>query len=136
MGGKGSGTKSQTYKAMKVQEVLNLSEEKLIRVLRGETDLPESKVVSVALELYKKRIPQKMEGIQGQNQLTVVKIIKNHLPNHSGEVVDVDAISEVEKEAEKVVDDRLLRLQQKIERSRNTLYSSQNEKIRPDTTEE
>ena len=71
---------SQTYQVKRAQKVLKLSEQKLIAALEGKTDLPEKEVMKIALELYKRRVPNQVEGTPGGNQLTLIKIIKNHVP--------------------------------------------------------
>jgi hypothetical protein len=100
VGGPGSGKKSQSFKVTKAKEILKLSEAKIIKVLKGETTLPEKVVVDVALELYKRRIPTQIEGQAGNNSLTVVKIIKNHLPDSHGDVFDIE--THADEIAEKV----------------------------------
>ncbi len=79
----------RTLKAFKVQEVINLSETILIRVLKEQTNLPFKTVANVALELYKRRVPAKTESVEGANKLTILKIVKNHVPIKKAETIDV-----------------------------------------------
>jgi hypothetical protein len=88
--------------ALKVQEIINLSENKLIQVLKGNTSLPERTVVSVALELYKRRVPAKVETEAQGNRLTVIKIIKNHMPSKQDKELEV--IDAVDAEVDRVID--------------------------------
>lgn len=81
---------SQTYQVKRAQKVLKLSEQKLIAALEGKTDLPEKEVMRIALELYKRRVPNQVEGPAAGNQLTLIKIIKNHVP----EAVVINTVAE------------------------------------------
>ncbi len=93
--------------AFKVQEIVNLSENMLIRVLKGQTSLPERTVVSVALELYKRRVPQKVESEGGGNKLTVIKIVKNHMPSkQSQELEKIDVVDAVEAEVDNIIESK------------------------------
>ena len=77
---KGSRPAERALTSFKIQEIINLSESVLIRVLKGETQLPFNTVATVALELYKRRVPAKVEADSSGNKLTVIKIVKNHVP--------------------------------------------------------
>lgn len=79
----------RNLKVFKLQEILNLSESVLIRVLSGKTNLPLKTVVGVALELYKRRVPAKVEAAAGSNQLTIIKVVKNHIPIKEENQVDI-----------------------------------------------
>jgi hypothetical protein len=85
----GSRPAGRDLRTFKVQEIITLSENKLIEVLKGTTSLPEKKVVDVALELYKRRVPAKVESVEGGNKLTILKIVKNHVPIKQAETIDV-----------------------------------------------
>lgn len=109
---------SQTYIAKRVQKILDLAEEKLINVLNGTTKVPEKLLVQVALEIYKRRIPQKVEPQEGANQLTVVKIVKNHLPNADGDVVDITAASgKVEELADNIINTKAKLINEKMKQA-------------------
>lgn len=114
---------SQTYIAKRVQEILDLSEGKLLQVLQGKTKIPEKMVVQVALEIYKRRIPTKVENEHTGSQLTIVKIVKNHLPDKEGEVIDLPRgnFEKVEEVAEEVVNDRVKKINEKIKKSASSL---------------
>ena len=77
----GSRPAERALRTMKVQEIINLSEGVLLRVLKGETNLPLKMVAEVALELYKRRVPAKSEESGKEGQITMIKIIKNHIPS-------------------------------------------------------
>lgn len=77
---KGSRSADIILKAKKIQEIINLSEAQLIKVLKGQTKLSEKTVVNVALELYKRRVPTKVESDGKGDSLTLIKIVKNHVP--------------------------------------------------------
>jgi hypothetical protein len=113
---------SQTYKIARANEVLALSEEKLIKVLKGEVKLPERVIVQVALELYKRRIPQHVEGGGPANSLTIIKIVKNHLPNNSGETIDIGSIGSTEV-LDKVVDEKIRAINAKIKEKTDAQYT-------------
>ena len=103
---KGSRPAERALKSFKMQEVLNLSERHLIRILKGETNLSLKEVTSVALELYKRRVPAKVENDGKQGQLTLIKIVKNHIPVKTKDTIDVttDAIDNATNEAIKRFD--------------------------------
>lgn len=111
---------SQTLVAQRVKEVLKLSEAHLIKVLKGETKLPERVVTQVALELYKRRVPQSVEGNSGNNSITMIKIVKNHLPGQVEK--DVMDITPATHELAQTVEDKIAEVNEKIkakqERSR------------------
>ena len=88
---KGSRSAERVLKARKIQEIINLSESQLIKVLKGETSLPTKTVVNVALELYKRRIPTKVEQDGKAGALTLIKIQKNYIPP---EMDTVDVVEE------------------------------------------
>jgi hypothetical protein len=108
----GSITAARNLKTFKIQEIINLSENVLLRVLRGETNLPLKTVTNVALELYKRRVPAKTEGVEGGNKLTILKIVKNHIPPEKVDTIDVTT-DELEEAADAVIEREV--------RSRNTL---------------
>jgi hypothetical protein len=87
----GSRPAERALKAQKLQEIINLSEAQLIRVLKGETNLPLKMIVNVALELYKRRVPAKVEADSKQGQLTLIKIVKNHVPD---KITTIDSVQE------------------------------------------
>jgi len=112
---------SQTYLIARANEVLALSENHIIKVLKGETKLPERVVTQVALELYKRRIPQHVEGNAGNSALTIIKVIKNHLPDNSGHSVDiVDILAE---RVETAVDDKIQAINKKIKENSDKHYT-------------
>lgn len=90
--------------AFKVQEIVNLAENKLIAVLKGQTSLPERTVVNVALELYKRRVPQKVETEGQGNKLTVIKIVKNHLPSLQSQ--ELEKLDMVDVAVDKVIEEK------------------------------
>ena len=98
---KGSRPAERSLKAFKLQEVLNLSERHLLRILKGETNLSLKEVTQVALELYKRRVPTSVENDGKQGQLTLIKIIKNHVPVKQVDTLDIttDAIENATDEA-------------------------------------
>lgn len=91
----------RALKTLQIQEIVNLSESKLIQVLKGETKLPEKTVVNVALELYKRRVPTRVENENSGNKLTVIKIVKNHLPSKGSQ--EIEKIDAVDAEVDRVV---------------------------------
>ncbi len=97
---------SQLDMVIKAKKVLLLSENKLIQVLEGKTKLPEKIVVQVALELYKRRIPMKIEKeVTGSsNNLTIIKVIKNHIPEAISKTTFDVNLDKVEMIAEKVLE--------------------------------
>ena len=99
---KGSRPADRALKAFKMQEVLNLSERHLLRILRGETNLSLKEVTSVALELYKRRVPAKVEGDGKQGQLTLIKIVKNHIPIKTVDTIDV-GVDDIDNATEAVL---------------------------------
>lgn len=100
---------SQTYLVARAKEVLQLSENKLIQVLKGETSLPERVVVTVALELYKRRIPTVQDGNTGSNSLMVIKIVKNHIPDkiQPEEIIDITKVDEFVDDKIKAINDKI-----------------------------
>lgn len=94
MSHKTSGGMSHSFRINKAKKLLKLSETKLIEVLKGNTSLKEKDIVGVALELYKRRVPVAQDASSGRNQLTVVKIVKNHLPDNHDNVIDVENAAE------------------------------------------
>ena len=99
---------SQLSMVIKAKKVLKLSEDKLIQALEGKLNIPDNVVVHVALELYKRRIPMKIEKeVTGSsNNLTIVKVFKNHIPDAvSKNTFDVN-LDKVEILAEKALETR------------------------------
>lgn len=90
--------------AFKVQEIVNLAESKLIKVLKGETSLPERTVVNVALELYKRRVPQKVESEGQGNKMTVIKIVKNHQPSIQSQ--ELEKLDMVDVAVDRVIEEK------------------------------
>ena len=88
---RGSRPAERAIKAMKIQQIINLSEHHLIRVLKGEMGVTIKDRTAVALELYKRRVPTKVENDSKQGQLTLIKIVKNHIPQ---KLDTVDAVEE------------------------------------------
>ena len=121
---------SQSYIVERAKKVLKLSEDKLIQVLEGKTKLPEKVVVNVALELYKRRIPQLAETNKERSQLAIIHIHKNHIPGTQGEIIDITAES---KELDEATDAKIRAINKKIEDNVNTLHVQQN---KPKPTEE
>lgn len=128
MGGQHMKNLSQSYKIMKAEEVLKLAEDKLIKVLSGETKVNEKIVIQVALELYKRRIPSKVEQMNEGNQLTIIKIVKNHTPTNSGETID---ITPLERAAEKVISEKTRLLNEKLQKTRKT-FGGENKTLQGD----
>ena len=93
----------RSLKAFKIQQIINLSEDKLIKVLEGKTKLDEKTVVNVALELYKRRVPTKVEGDKTGDKLTVIKVIKNHVPTKVVDTIDITT-DNIEKAADAVLE--------------------------------
>ena len=110
---------SQTYIVARAKEVLAKSEAYLLKVLDGKTKLPERVVAQVALELYKRRIPTTSDGNQGSNQLTIIKVVKNHMPDHEGDTVDIELET---NRIESAVDNKILELNKKIKAKKDLLY--------------
>lgn len=102
---------SQTGEIKQIQKILDLSEHKLIQVLEGKTSLKERDVVNVALEIYKRKVPQETKRVEAaKNTLTMIKVVKNFNPSNpeSGDVVDVTPSQEkLEQMAEERIDDTL-----------------------------
>ena len=98
---------SQTYLAKRAQVIIDSSERVLLNALDGTTKLTDRVRVQVALEIYKKRIPQKVEQVETGQKLTLIKIIKNFIPGEAtGEVVDITAATgQIEKLADTVIDE-------------------------------
>jgi hypothetical protein len=86
---RGSRPAERAIKAMKIQEIINLSEHHLIRVLKGEMGVSIKDRTNVALELYKRRVPTKVETDSKQGQFTLIKIVKNHIPVHQVTTTDI-----------------------------------------------
>ena len=122
---KGSRSAERVLKAQKIQQIINLSENQLIRVLRGETNLPLKTVVNVALELYKRRIPTKVENEGKAGQLTLIKIVKNHVPEK------IDTVDILEEAV-----DGVLRKQEPGEIERALARSSNESQVRTTLEEE
>jgi hypothetical protein len=77
----GKKSLSQIFQVQRAQEVLSLSEEILLEALTGKLNVSDRLRVSIALELYKRRVPIKIEEQkQSGNSLTMIKIVKNFLP--------------------------------------------------------
>ena len=91
---KTQGGMSQTFKIERAKKILKLSEKQIIRVLKGETDLKQKDITAVALELYKRRIPIHADKGAGSNKLTVIKIVKNHIPAGHKEFIDINEVDE------------------------------------------
>lgn len=102
----GSITAGRDLRTFKVQEVITLSENILIRILKGDSNLPEKKVADIALELYKRRVPAKTESVEGGNKLTILKIVKNHIPPKQAETIDIST-DELEKVTDAVIAEHL-----------------------------
>jgi len=73
---------SQTYNVKRAAEILELSEQRLLEALNGTWEIPARLKVQIALELYKRRVPIKVEGEGKTGNLTMIKIIKNFLPEY------------------------------------------------------
>jgi len=99
---------SQLNKIANVKEVLRLSEALIIKALKGEMSGITDKVrLTTALELYKRRIPVKSEGDAGSNRLTIIKVVKNYIPEEVvKDTIDIN-MTGVELLADKVVKQRL-----------------------------
>lgn len=93
---------SQSYKIKRAEEVLRLSEQLIIEALNGTMQIDDKERLKVALELYKRRIPAKVESENTGNKLTMIKIVKNFLPEQS------DELSPIEVAAENVLNGRNL----------------------------
>ncbi len=104
---------SQSVLAKKVSEIVQLSETHLIRVLKGETKLPEKVITQVALELYKRRVPQKVETTGDGSSITLIKIVKNHVPGQ--EIKDTVDVTPATCELEKTIDDKIGEINRKIQ---------------------
>ena len=105
---------SQTFIVARAKEILSLSEAHLVKVLRGETKLPERVVTQVALELYKKRIPQNVEANTGNNSITMIKIVKNHLPGKMENESEVLDVTPARHDLAQTVEDKIAEINAKI----------------------
>ena len=88
---KGSRSAEKIIKANRIQQIINLSETKLIQVLQGKVKgIGEKMITQVALELYKRRVPTKVESDGKGDSLTLIKIVKNHIPEKLKQVETVE----------------------------------------------
>ena len=83
--------------------------------------MPQKEIVKIALELYKRRIPQHVEKTGEGSSLTMIKIIKNHVPE--GYMGDTIETTPIEKAAEVIISKTTKELNDKLQQKREARLS-------------